>query len=135
MGHTIVQEKIHVLLEKKFLPQKMCHGKELSEGQKGGIITAKKLGHTNSDISKVIGYSRSSVRRVWESYQLGSPSEKRKGRPRILNESERKHLKRSVIRNKRTHRQTLSQIHLNVMNRINKNISNQTIRNELARQS
>ena len=79
----------------------MCCGKELNEGQKGAIIIAKILGHTNTDISKVIGCSRSSVRRVWESYQLGNPLEKRIGRPRILNESERKHLKHSVVRNKK----------------------------------
>ena len=113
----------------------MCLGKELNEGQKGGIITAKILGHTNTDISKVIGCSRSSVRRVWESYQLENPSEKRIGQPRILNESERKHLKHSVVRNKKTRHQTLSQIRLNVINKTNKNISNQTIRNELDRQS
>lgn len=113
----------------------MCCGKELNEGQKGGIITAKMLGHTNTDISKVIGCSRSTVRRVWESYQLGNPSKKRIGRPRILNETERKHVKRFVVRNKKTRRQTLSQIRLNVMNKTNKNISKQTIRNELARQS
>ena len=113
----------------------MCRGKELNEGQKGGIITAKILGHTNTDISKVIGCSHSSVWRVWESYQLGNPSEKRIGRSRILNESERKHLKHFVVRNKKTRRQTLSQIRLNVMNKTNKNISNQTIHNELARQS
>ena len=64
---------------KKILPQKMYLGKELNEGQKGGIIIAKILGHTNTDISKVIGCSGSSVRRVSESYQLRNPSEKRIG--------------------------------------------------------
>ncbi|KAG9301082.1 hypothetical protein G9A89_012465 [Geosiphon pyriformis] len=33
----------------------MCLGKELSEYQKGGIISAIKLGHTNSEISTTIG--------------------------------------------------------------------------------
>jgi len=113
----------------------MCLGKELNESQRGGIIAAKKLGHSNSRISAVVGCSRSSVRRVWESYELKKLSKKRTGRPRILNNAERKYLKRSVIRNKKTRRQTLSQIHLNIINKTNKTISKQTVRNELARQS
>ena len=112
----------------------MCLGKELSESQKGGIIAAKKLGHTNARISAVVGCSPSSVRRVWESYELNKLPKKRTGRPRILNESERKRLKRLVVRNKKTRRQTLSKIRLNVMNKTNKTISKQTIRNELAEQ-
>ena len=112
----------------------MCLGKELSKSQKEAIIAAKKLGHSNSRISAVVGCSRSSVRRVWESYELKKLSKKRTGRPRILNNAERKHLKRSVIRNKKTRRQTLSQIRLNIINKTNKNISIQTICNELTEQ-
>ncbi|PKK59859.1 hypothetical protein RhiirC2_751787 [Rhizophagus irregularis] len=37
----------------------MCLGKELTEGQKGGIIAAKKLGHTDSKTAEVVGCSRS----------------------------------------------------------------------------
>ena len=40
-----------------------------------------------------------------------------------------------MIRNKKTRRQTLSQIRLNIINKTNKTISKQTVRNELARQS
>ncbi|CAB5361833.1 unnamed protein product [Rhizophagus irregularis] len=90
----------------------MCLGKELTEGQKGGIIAAKKLGHTDS-----------------------KTAEKRTGRPKTLTESERKLLKRSVIRNKKTRRQTLSQIHLNYVNKTNKTASTQTIRKELAKEN
>jgi len=39
----------------------MCCEKELTEIQRGGIIAAKKLGHTNSRISAAVSYSRSSV--------------------------------------------------------------------------
>ena len=42
----------------------MCCEKKLSEGQKGAIIVAKKLGYTNTKISAVINCSRSSIRRV-----------------------------------------------------------------------
>ena len=105
--------------EKKF-GTIMCLRKELSNVQKGGIIAAKKLGHSNSRISAVVGCSRSSVRRVWKSYELKQLLKKRTGRPRILNKAERKHFKRSVVRNKKTRRQTLSQIHLNIINKTNK---------------
>jgi transposase len=63
----------------------MCHGKELTEGQKGGIITAKKLGHTPSEISRVIGCSRSSVLRVLATHESQESPKQRTGRPRILN--------------------------------------------------
>ena len=105
----------------------MCCGKELSESQKEAIIAAKKLGHTNTRISEVVDCSRSSVRRVWESYKLKSLLKKCLDRSRILNETERKHLKSLVIRNKKTCRQTLSQIHLNFINETNKTIFIQTI--------
>ncbi|CAG8754331.1 8501_t:CDS:1, partial [Funneliformis mosseae] len=49
--------------EKKFVAT-MCLRKELSNVQKRGIIAAKKLGHSNSRISAVVGCSRSSVRCV-----------------------------------------------------------------------
>ena len=57
------------------------------------------------------------------------------GHPRILNKTERKRLKSLVVRNKKTHRQTLSQIRLNFINEINKTIFTQTIRNELIKES
>ena len=78
MGHMVIQENSHIT-RKNFFTAKMCCEKELSEGQKGRTIIAKMLGHTNTDISKVIGCSHSSVRCVWESHQLGNPSEKRAG--------------------------------------------------------
>ncbi len=56
------------------------------------------------------------------------------GRPRILDEFECEELKRSVVSNKKTRRQTLSQIRLNIINEINKTISTQTICKELAEQ-
>ncbi|CAB5377133.1 unnamed protein product [Rhizophagus irregularis] len=83
----------------------MCLGKELTEGQKGGIIAAKKLGHTDSKTAEVVGCSRSSVQR------------------------------HSVIRNKKTRCQTLSQIRLNYVNKTNKTASTQTIRKELAKEN
>ncbi|CAB5366696.1 unnamed protein product [Rhizophagus irregularis] len=113
----------------------MCLGKELTEGQKGGIIAAKKLGHTDSKTAEVVGCSRSSVQRVWKSYESEELSKKRTGRPKTLTESERKLLKRSVIRNKKTRRQTLSQIRLNYVNKTNKTASTQTIRKELAKEN
>ncbi|CAB5368292.1 unnamed protein product [Rhizophagus irregularis] len=113
----------------------MCLGKELTEGQKGGIIAAKKLGHTDSKTAEVVGCSRSSVQRVWKSYESEELSKKRTGRPKTLTESEHKLLKRSVIRNKKTRRQTLSQIRLNYVNKTNKTASTQTIRKELAKEN
>jgi hypothetical protein len=68
-------------------------------------------------------------------YQLKSLPKKRLGRPRILNETERKHLKSLVVRNKKTRRQTLSQIRSTFINETNKPISIQTIRNELAKEN
>ncbi|CAB5357212.1 unnamed protein product [Rhizophagus irregularis] len=113
----------------------MFLGKELTEGQKGGIIAAKKLGHTDSKTAEVVGCSRSSVQRVWKSYESEELSKKRTGRPKTLTESERKLLKRSVIKNKKTRRQTLSQIRLNYVNKTNKTASTQTIRKELAKEN
>ena len=117
---------------KKILSPQMCLGKELSKSQKESIIAAKKLGNTDSRISEVVSCSISSIQRVWRSYRLKETSQKRMGRPRILDEFERKELKRSVVSNKKTRRQTLSQIRLNVINETNKPISIQTIRKELA---
>ena len=111
----------------------MCLGKEPSESQKGEIIAAKRLGHTNSAISKVIGCSCSSVRRVLESYELGNPLKKQTGRPRIFNKSERQCLADSVVRNKKACRQSLFEIRLNYIDETNKPISTQTIRKELAK--
>ena len=108
----------------------MCLGKELTADQKGGIIAAKKLKHTNSEISAIIGCSRSSVRRVWEEYQSKKQKKKRTGRPPILTKSAREQLKISVTRNKKTRRQTLSEI----QQTLNVNISIQTIRHELAKE-
>jgi transposase len=108
----------------------MCLGKELTANQKGGIIAAKKLKHTNSEISAIIGCSRSSVRRVWEEYQSKKPKKKRTGRPPILTKSAREQLKILVTQNKKTRRQTLSQI----QQTLNTNISIQTIRHELAKE-
>ncbi|CAG8571323.1 4953_t:CDS:1, partial [Funneliformis mosseae] len=78
--------------KKKFVAT-MCLRKELSNVQKGGIIAAKKLGHSNSRISAVVGCSHSFVRHVWKSYELKQLLKKQTGRPRILNEAECKHLK------------------------------------------
>lgn len=112
----------------------MCLGQELTESQRGGIIIAKKLGHSNRKISATVGCSRSSVRRVWRSYLLKEFPKKRKGRPRLLNESEREQLKSSVVANKKTRRKTLSQIRSDFVNKTNKTISTQTIRKELAKE-
>src|SRR5438270_12830653 len=98
----------------------MCLGKELSESQKGGIIAAKRLGYTNSAISKVIGCSCSLVRRVLELYELENSLKKRTGRPRIFNESEYQYLADSVIRNKKARRQSLSKIRLNYIDETNR---------------
>jgi transposase len=133
VSYTDVQ-KTSTFIVAKILPHKMCLGKELSEYQKGGIISAKKLRHTNSEISAVVGCSRSSVIRVWESYELKKQPKKRTGRPRILDECAREQLKHSVVENKKTRRQTLSQIRLNFIKDTNKSISIQTIRNELAQE-
>jgi hypothetical protein len=72
---------------------------------------------------------------VWDLYELKSLPKKRTGRPRIFNDFECKRLKRSILRNKKTHRQTLSQIHLNYVNKTHKTVSTQTIRKELAKES
>ncbi|CAB5373046.1 unnamed protein product [Rhizophagus irregularis] len=81
----------------------MCLGKELTEGQKGGIIAAKKLGHTDSKTAEVVGCSRSSVQHVWKSYESEELSKKRTGRPKTLTESERKLLKRSELAKENLH--------------------------------
>ena len=91
--------------------------------------------HTNTRISKIVDCSRSSIQRVWESYELKSLSKKHLGHPRILNKTERKRLKSLVVRNKKTHHQILSQIRLNFINETNKTIFIQTIWNELAKKS
>ncbi|KAG9301198.1 hypothetical protein G9A89_012581 [Geosiphon pyriformis] len=112
----------------------MCLGKELSEYQKRGIISAIKLGHTNSEISTTIGCSRSSVIRVWKSYELKKLPKKRTGRPQILDKRAREQLKYSIMENKETRCQTLSQIRLNFIKDTNKSISIQTIRIGLAQE-
>ncbi|CAB5385256.1 unnamed protein product [Rhizophagus irregularis] len=81
----------------------MCLGKELTEGQKGGIIAAKKLGHTDSKTAEVVDCSRSSVQRVWKSYESEELSKKRTGRPKTLTESECKLLKRSELAKENLH--------------------------------
>ena len=113
----------------------MCLRKELSKSQRESIIVAKKLGNTDSRISAVVSCSISSVQRVWRSYRLKETPKKWTGQLRILDKFECKELKHSVVSNKKTHRQTLSQIRLNIINETNKTISTQTIHKELAEQS
>jgi len=134
VGHVGCTKKKFDFIVKKILPPQMCLEKELSKSQRESIIAAKKLGNTDSRISEVVSCSISSVQRVWRSYRLKETPKKRTGRPRILDEFEREELKRSVVSNKKTRRQTLSQIRLNVINETNKPISIQTIRKELAEQ-
>ena len=111
----------------------MCRGKELTENQRGGIIIAKKLGHTHTEISEAVGCSRSSVIRVLEAHELKKSPKKRTGRPPILNKSACNRLKVSVTRNKRSRRKTLSSIRLTYLKK-NVSISTRTISKELAKQ-
>ncbi|CAG8675061.1 2408_t:CDS:2, partial [Ambispora gerdemannii] len=93
------------------------------ERQKGEISMQKKLGYTNNEISLVL------VLLYYEYGKHTSPKE-RTGRPRIFNTFARKQLKLSVVQNKNTRHQTLSQIRLNYK----QTISTQTIHNELAKE-
>ena len=134
MGHVgCTKKKFYFIVKKILLPQ-MCLGKEFSKSQRESIIVAKKLGNTDSRISAIINCSISSVQHMWRSYRLKETPKKWTGRPRILDEFECEELKRSVVSNKKTRRQTLSQIRLNIINETNKTISTQTIRKELAKQ-
>ena len=68
---------------------------------KGGIIAAKKLGHNDAAIAKVIGCHRTTVLRFFTAYESKKSPQKRSGRPRILNQQDRLKLKTSVTANKK----------------------------------
>ena len=74
--------------------------KELTPTQKGGIITAKKLGHNNTMIGKIVGCHRMTVTHFLAAYESGETSNKRPGRPCILDGQKRKRLKTIVFKNK-----------------------------------
>ena len=50
--------------------------KELTSAQKGGIITAKKLGHNNTIIAKTAGCHRTTVTHFLVAYESGETSKK-----------------------------------------------------------
>jgi transposase len=88
----------------------MGRGKDLTISQKGGIITAKKLGHKNVEIAKAVGCSKASVTRVLAAHGAGKISKGRPGRRRILDTPKRKALKAALIKDKNSRRQNLSQV-------------------------
>ena len=57
----------------------MSLAKELTPTQKGGIITAKKLGHNNTMIGKIVGCHRTTVTYFLAAYESGETSGKRTG--------------------------------------------------------
>ena len=109
--------------------------KELTSAQKGGIITAKKLGHNNTIIAKTVGCHRTTVTRFLAAYESGETSKKRPGRPCILDSQKRKRLKAIVLKNKESRRKNLAEITNIVSAEINKPISARTIRRVLHKEN
>jgi len=68
-------------------------GKELTSAQKESIIAAKKLGHNNTEIAKVVGCHRTTITRYLAAYESGEPSKKRSGRPCLIDSQKRQRLK------------------------------------------
>jgi len=84
--------------------------KELTDSQKGAIIAAKKLGHNDAAIAKVVGCHRTTVLRFFAAHGSKNSPQKRSGRPRILNQRDRQKLKTAVTANKKSRRQNLGEI-------------------------
>ena len=88
----------------------MGRKKDVTDFQKGAIVTAKKLGHKNVDIAEAVGCSKTTVTRVLADHKSGKITKKRPGRPRILTTPKRKALKSLIVKDKDSRRQNLSQI-------------------------
>jgi transposase len=111
----------------------MGRGKELTEAQKGGIIASHKLGHTKAAIARAVGCDRTTVSKFLTARASGAIKKRRSGRPRILDTPKRKALKESVLQNKNTRRQNLSEITKNFQKTLKGiPISEKTIRRALA---
>src|SRR5215211_428777 len=110
-------------------------GKELTSAQKESIIAAKKLGHNNTEIAKVVGCHRTTITRYLAAYESGEPSKKRSGRPCLIDSQKRQRLKAMVLKNKETRRKNLAEIANIYSAKINKKISVLTIRRALQKEN
>ena len=105
--------------------------KELTDSQKGAIIAAKKLGHSDAAITKVIGCHRTTVLRFFAAHESKNSPQKRSGRPRILNQRDRQKLKTAVTANKKSRRQNLGEIAKKISKAKNRQISIRTVQRVL----
>ena len=76
-------------------------GKELASAQKESIFVAKKLGHNNTEIAKVVGCHRTTITRYLAAYESEEPSKKRSGRPSLIGSQKRQRLKAMVLKNRK----------------------------------
>jgi transposase len=109
--------------------------KELTLMQKGGIITANKLGHINSEIAKAVGCYRTTVSRYLAAYKSGEPFKKRSGRPCLIDNQGRQRLKAEVLKSKELRRKNLADITKIISAKNNKPISKRTIRRALHKEN
>ena len=76
-------------------------GNELTSAQKESIIAAKKLGHNNTEIAKVVGCHRTTITRYLAAYESGEPSKKRSGQPCLIDSQKRQRLKAITMQSMR----------------------------------
>jgi len=76
--------------------------KELTDSQKGAIIAAKKLGHNDAAIAKVIGCHCTTVLQFFAAHESKNYLQKRSGWPHILNQQDQQKLKTTVTANKKS---------------------------------
>jgi predicted transcriptional regulator len=90
------------------LQNAMGLGKEVSDGQKRGIIACHKLGTTQKKIAELMGCSQASVSRVLA--QKNTSFGKRTGRPRILTDRKTKRLTAALLKDKTSRRRNVKEV-------------------------
>jgi transposase len=104
--------------------------RQLKSGERGEIIGMRKCGATFIAIAMNLELKRDTVRKVWNYYEETGrvvPPPPRTGRPPIMTDRDRRHLKRHVKASREHQREALSDITAT----LNLNVSEDTLCNEL----
>ena len=110
----------------------MTARRELTDFERGMLVGARRMGHAISDIVREFNIHRSSVSRVCREYRISgitSHHGQRSGRPRALNDRDRRGLRRVINANRQA---TLRQITAEINVGRTRDVSGRTVRRNLS---
>ena len=110
----------------------MTARRELTDFERGMLVGARRMGHAISDIVREFNIPRSTVSRVCREYRISgitSHHGQRSGRPRALNDRDRRRLRRVVNANRQA---TLRQITAEINVGRTRDVSGRTVRRNLS---